>query len=306
MMTIMACEAGKDVYVEKPMTTTVEEGRRLVEATRRHARVVQVGIQQRTMPVFEHAIVLVHAGRLGRILRTRAWSGANAAAPIEARQDPPDGLDWDMWLGPAPWVPYSPQRHYGFRAFRDYAGGELTNWGVHLLDINLWAMQQHAPLSIQALAAPGAGLSGEDPIGMEIIYEFKGCTMTWSQSTNGFQFEGQGLGNLIEGSLGRATVTRAFCRVRPESLGIADFQSTGFFNIALSQHHDDFFRCMRTRQRPQADCEIGHRATTICNIGNIAMEMRRKLRWNGETERFVDDEAANRKLHRPTRAPWYL
>ncbi|MCC5876483.1 MAG: Gfo/Idh/MocA family oxidoreductase [Candidatus Sumerlaeia bacterium] len=306
LMTIMACQAGKDVFVEKPMTTTVAEGRKVVEAARRHGRVVQVGIQQRTMPVFKHAVNLAHTGRLGRIVRTRAWAGHNAAIPVENHQNPPAGLDWDLWLGPAPWVPYSPQRHYAFRAFRDYAGGELTNWGVHLIDIAMWAMEEEAPRTIQSVAAPTSLLPGEDPIGMEVLYEFKSGVMTWTQATPRFEFEGQTLGTLFEGSMGRAVVTRASCNVKPASLGIPEFHSTGFYSISLGPHHDDFINCIKTRNRPAADCEIGHRSTTACNLGNIAMEMRRKLVWDGAKEQFVNDEAANRKLHRPARAPWLI
>lgn len=306
VMTVMACQAGKDVLVEKPMTTTVAEGRKVVEAARRHGRIVQVGIQQRTMEVFKHAVGLAHDGKLGRLLRTRAWAGHNHHMFIEQPMDPPAGLDWDLWLGPAPWVPYSPQRHYAFRAFRDYAGGELTNWGVHLIDIAMWAMQEDAPLSIHSLAVPADRVAGDDPIGMETLFEFKNCAMVWTQGTPRFEFEGQPLGTMLEGTRGRAVVTRANCVVKPDALGIPEFLSRGDFGIQLTPHHDDWFDSIRTRRLPLADCEIGHRSTTACLLGNIAMEMRRRLVWDGKAEQFVNDEAANRKLHRPARAPWVL
>ena len=306
LMAVWGCQAGKDVYVEKPMTTTISEGRKVVEAARRYNRVVQVGIQQRSMPVYKKAVELVERGRLGHIVRTRAWVGRNGGMMVEHPQEPPPQLDWEMWLGPAPWVPYSPERYGAFRAFDDYAGGELTNWGVHLVDIALWAMKQDSPLSIMALGGSYTAAAGDDAMTLEVLYEFEGCTLTWTQSTPEFQYAGKGYGTLFEGTDGRLIIDRASYIVEPPSLAIPEYRSVGESFIRLTEHHDDFFESIRTRRRPAGDCEIGHRATTTCLLGNIAIDCRRRLEWDGEKERFVGDDAANKHLMRPYRAPWYL
>ena len=305
LMAVWGCQAGKDMYVEKPMTTCVAEGRKVVDTARRCGRIVQVGIQQRSMPVFKKAIKVVEQGRLGSLVRTRAWIGSNGGMLVEHPTDPPANVDWDMWLGPAPWVPFSPERFGAFRAFHDYAGGELTNWGVHLMDIALWAMKEDRPLTVQSLGGSYTGPSGDDPLTMEVLYEFKGCTLTWTQSPS-YTVMGRGHGTLFEGTKGRLAIDRSSFKVEPETLGVTEYQSRGEFFIRLTEHHDNFFDCIRTRQLPAGDCEIGHRATTVCLLGNIAAELRRRLVWDGEKECFVGDEAADRMLSRPYRAPWYL
>lgn len=305
LMAVWGCQAGKDVYVEKPMTTTVAEGRKVVDAARRYNRVVQVGIQQRSMPVYKKALELVGQGRLGDIVRTRAWVGTNGGMMVEHPQDPPPHIDWDMWLGPAPWAPYSPERCGSFRAFDDYAGGELTNWGVHLVDIALWAMKQDAPLSVMALGGSHAFPGGDDPHILEVLYEFPGCSMTWTQSPN-YTVAGKGYGTAFEGTKARLIIDRASFVVEPQTAGIPEYRSAGDYFIRLTEHHDDFFNAIRTRQRPAADCEIGHRATTACLLGNIAVDCKRRLEWDGKAERFINDDAANKHLFRPYRAPWTI
>jgi predicted dehydrogenase len=209
-----------------------------------------------------------------------------------------------MWLGPAPWVPFSPQRFGGFRAFDDYAGGELTNWGPHLIDIALWGMGEDRPLSIQGLGLSITGLSSGDQQTLEVVYEFKGGTLTWSQAP--FEnYAGKGYGTLFQGTKGKLTVNRESYVVDPPGLA-PDYKSEGEFFIRLEEHHTNFFECMRTRDLPAADVEIGHRAGTACLLGNIAIDLKRRLVWDGDGEEFIGDEQANRHLYRPYRAPWHL
>lgn len=306
LQAIMTCQAGKDAYIEKPMTTSIVEGRRVVEAARRYGRIVQVGIQQRSMEVFKRAMEVVHSGTLGRVTKSRAWIGPNGGQWIEHPTNIPKGLDWDLWLGPAPWSPFSNERFGGFRAFRDYtAGGELANWGVHLIDIALWGMQQDRPLSVAALGGSYDMPRGDDYRQLEVLFEFEDCSMTWSQTVPHVQYGGKFLGTLFEGERGMLVVDRENYIVDPAALD-PGYKSQGDFFIQLNGHHDNFFNCIRTRQLPHADCEIGHRATAMCLLGSIASDLGRKLTWNGETERFVNDEAANRHLMRPYRAPWAI
>jgi predicted dehydrogenase len=183
LLTIHGCQAGKDVYVEKPACPTVVEGRAMVTAARRHGRVVQLGTQQRSMPLFQQAIDIVHSGKLGQITAAGAWVDTNGWSVGEQPGPVPKGLDWDMWLGPAPWAPFSPQRFAGWMGWHDYArGGQLTNWGVHLMDIVHWGIKQDRPLSIQAIGGnhrQGAGSENFESI--EAIFEYPGCNVKWTQ-----------------------------------------------------------------------------------------------------------------------------
>jgi predicted dehydrogenase len=306
LMAIHGCQAGKDVYVEKPLSTTVAEGRAIVNAARRYDRVVQVGTQQRSLRHFQKAVELVQSGLLGTVTTTRAWLGPNGVMEYEKPGRVPEGLDWDMWLGPAPWVPYSPQRFYGFRAFHDYAGGELTNWGPHLVDIVHWGMGQERPVTVQAVGGSFRKLSGSDDYEtLEVLYEFDGFILTWQQA-HGLEYADKGYGTMFMGTAGKLIIDRNSYVVLPESKGIPETKPDEYQWIDVGAHHDNFFECMRTRKRPNSDIEIGHRATTTCLLGNIALAVRRKLMWDGETERFVGDEQANRHLFRPYRAPWHL
>jgi predicted dehydrogenase len=305
MIAILACQAGKDVYVEKPLTTTVTEGRKIVEAARRYGSVVQVGIQQRSMEVYQKAIEIAKAGTLGQINTTRAWINPNYATGPEQPAPVPKGLDWDLWLGPAPWVPYSPQRFYSFRQFDDYAGGELTNWGPHLVDIALWAMGEDRPLTVQALGNTYRQLTCSDPETIEVIFEFPGATMTWSQAFNE-QHAGKSYGTMFQGTEGRLIIDRQSFVVEPESRGIEPYYQPGEYFITVENHHDNFLECVRSRRRPRADVEIGHRATSACLLANIAIDCQRRLEWDGDAERFIGDEQANRHLYRPYRAPWHV
>jgi predicted dehydrogenase len=307
LMTILGCQSGKDVYVEKPASPTVAEGRAMVDAARRYGRIVQLGTQQRSMTIFQDAIKLIHAGKLGRITSATCWIGPNGWSVGESIGPVPDGLDWDMWLGPAPWVPYSPERHYGFMGCHDYArGGQLTNWGVHLMDIVHWGIGQDRPLSIQALGGSYRGGAGADNFeNVEVLLEYPGCTVTWEQRHQE-DYRGRGLGIKFHGTEGQLLIDRNTFEVLPESLGIPKYVGEPERSWAHPPHHNNFFECMRTRRPPAAEIEQGHRSTTPLLLAGIALKARRKLEWDGETETFVRDEAANRYLTRAYRAPWHL
>ena len=308
LIAVHGCQAGKDVYVEKPLSTTLHEGRKIVEAARRCGRIVQVGTQQRSMNVFRQAVGHVHRGTLGPISTVRAWAGPNFDVGREQISAPPEGLDWNMWLGPAPWVPYSRQRFGAFRGFKDYTGGELTDWGTHLIDIARWGMGEEYPLSIQALSSSAGGLTMSDYRTVEVVYEFPGCTLTWSQAPHELH-AGRDYGIMFQGTRGRLIVDRESFLVEPASLGIPETNVSEEFEeyfVTVEDHHTNFFECLRTRTLPRSDIEIGHRSTSVCLLGNIAVDLRRRLTWDGWTEQFVNDEQANRHLYRPYRAPWHL
>ncbi len=306
LITIHGCQAWKDVYVEKPVSTTVVEGRAMVNAARRYGAVVQVGTQQRSLQLFQDAVGIVQSGKLGEVTAAGAWVGVNGGTGHERHGPVPEGLDWDLWLGPAPRTPYSNERFRGFRAFHEYANGELTNWGVHLLDIVHWAIGEDRPLNVQAVGGNYRRLPGSDDYEtIEALFEFKGCTVTWEQRHHNF-YAGKGYGMKFYGTTGRLFIDRASFVVEPASLGISEQHETGDPWIDVVNHHRNFFEAIRTRSLPNADIEQAHRSTTTCLLAGIALDCRRKLDWDGDAERFVGDDQASRYLYRPYRAPWHL
>jgi len=307
LLTIMGCQAGKDVYVEKPVCTTVEEGRAMVGAARRYGRVVQVGTQQRSIPVFKEAMRIIHDGQLGEITSATAWIGTNGTPTVENPQEPPEGLNWDLWLGPAPEVPYSPERYFGFMAWHDYArGGELTNWGVHLLDILHWGIGEDMPLNVQAVGGNYRHSPGADNYEtVEALFEYPGCTVTWEQRhTN--DYDGKSYGMKFQGTDGRLTLDRGIYTITYNDGSVDEKIFKPQESWANQDHHNNFFHCIRTRQRPVADIEQGHRSTVAPLLAGIALKCRRKLMWDGDRECFINDEEAGRHLSRPYRPPWRL
>jgi predicted dehydrogenase len=297
------------VYVEKPICTVVEEGRAMVEAARRYGRVMQVGTQQRSMPVCQEVIRRIRSGDLGQITSATAWIGVNSThVPDTVAPEPvPEGLDWDLWLGPAPKVPYSKDRFGGFRAFTDYArGGELTNWGVHLMDILHWGIGEDRPLSVVALGGSyreGAGADNYETI--EALFQYPNATVTWEQRhTN--SYSGKGYGMKFQGTNGRAELDRGILTINRPDGSEEKMIFEPEHSWANSDHHNNFFNCIRTRQKPAADIEQGHRSTTATLLAGIALKTQRKLWWDGDAEKFINDEQADRHLTRAYRRPWRL
>lgn len=306
LMAILGCEAGKDVYVEKPACPTVAEGRAMIEAARRYGRVVQLGTQQRSTPIFQDAMAVVRSGQLGQITSATAWIGVNGFGIGETPGDPPEGLDWNLWLGPSPYVPYSKERHYGFMGWHDYArGGQLTNWGVHLVDILHWGIGQDKPLSVQAVGGNYRGGAGaENYENIEAIFEYPGCSVTWEQR-HSHLYQDRSYGMKFQGTKGQLLVDRNTFEVIPD-IGIPKYIGEGEKSWASPEHHNDFFDAIRTRRKPAADIEQGVRSTIPVLLAGIALKTRRKLNWDGDAELFINDDEANRYLSRSYRAPWHL
>jgi predicted dehydrogenase len=302
LTTIHACQAGKDIYCEKPLSLTIEDGRAMVDAVRRYGRVFQTGSQQRSEDNFRFACELVRSGRIGRLHTVRVGIGGAPTSGWEPDTAPPPGLDWNMWLGPAPWAPFNPQRCiYNFRWFWDYSGGKMTDWGAHHNDIAQWGMgtDRTGPIRIQATKAtfPADGLY-DTATSFEVVYEYaNGVTLITSSDGHGVRFEGPD---------GWVHVDRGFLEASPpellhEKLGPGDvhlYRSPG--------HHEDWLNCIQTRQRPICDVEIGYKSAVVCHLGNIAIRTGRALQWDPDRERFVNDDEANRWISRPYRAPWHL
>jgi predicted dehydrogenase len=308
LTTVHACQAGKDVYVEKPLALTIEEGRAMVDAARRYGRIVQMGTQQRSQDHFRHVCELVRNGRIGRVSLCRTWIGPNPHSDWVPDIIPPAGLDWDMWLGPAPWVPYNPQRHpYNFRYFRDYSGGLLTDWGVHLNDIVQWGMgtDHTGPRAVDAKGTMYPDNMFEWPRTMEIKYEYDNFDLIWTQGIGDHE-PGKGYGIKFYGEKGSIFVDRSEYRIHADE---EIDETIGSDDIQLYRSNDqqrNWLDCIKTRELPISDVDIGHHATLLSHLGNISFLLGRKLQWDPESERFVGDDVANRMVGKPYRAPWHL
>ena len=305
--TIQACEAGKDVYCEKPMTLTIEEGQKMIAAARRYSRIVQIGTQQRAGDHFRHVVELLRSGRIGRITFCRTWFGGGSGGGWPADEDPPAGLDWDLWLGPAPWVPYNPARFGNFRMFRDYSGGLLTDWGTHLIDIIHWGTGEDAPVTIEATGHYATDGIYEMPEALEVTYQYPSYTMVWSQPPpRPLPLGREGHGMYFEGTEGRLFVDREGYIVEPEEADQEPIGENEFRLPRVPGHTGEWLECLKTRQLPTSDVAVGHRSTSAPHLGNIAFRLGRRLHWDGVAEQFVGDDEANRLVGRSYRAPWHL
>jgi predicted dehydrogenase len=325
---IHACQAGKDVYVEKPVGHNVAEGRAMIKAARKYDRVMAVGTQQRSGPHFQQAVEAVRSGKIGRVFWVQTWNFENISpAGMGTYPDsaPPPHVDYDRWLGPAPRRPFNPNRfHLLFRWFFDYAGGMMADWGVHLNDIVLWALDAKGPKSV---SATGGILTTKDdrdtPDTLEVIYEFPGCFLTYSlRKGNGLPMHGRPYGILFCGTDGSLILDRAGYEIIPDKIarpyGIhtihpelksrtIDLQPEKHAGSDQETPHTrDFLDCLASRARPICDIEVGHRSTNTCHLGNIAYKLGRRLEWDAEAETFKDDAEANALLAREPRRGYEL
>lgn len=317
--TVMACQAGKDVYVEKPISVTVDEGRKMVQAARKYNRVVQVGTQQRSGDHFQKAKEIVQGGQIGKVTFVRTWNWGNAAPtgignPPDSA--PPEGLDWDLWLGPAPLRAFNanrwgvhPDRWSSFRWFWDYAGGMLTDWGVHHLDIVHLVMGVEAPTTITALGGKYALQDNrETPDTLQVTYEYPGFVCTYEdRECNAQTLGGRGYGVSFHGTDATLYINREFFEVLPEG-GKRGYEppKVEAANNSGQAHVRNFLDCVKSRQLPVADIEIGHRSTTTCLLGNVALRSGKRLQWDASTERLIGDQIAAKYLTREYRKPWKL
>jgi predicted dehydrogenase len=307
-ITIDACEAGKHVYVEKPASHNVVEGLAMVHAAREHRRVVMVGLQQRSGEHFQEAVEIVRSGKLGKITMVHCWNMDNESPDgigNPPNSDPPPGLDWDMWLGPAPKRPYNPNRClYHFRWFWDYAGGKVTDWGVHLIDIALWAMGEHNPIEVSASGGKFALRDNrETPDTVECLFRFKDWLLIYShRAANGFPANGRGYGTMFFGTNGSLFVDRGGLQVHPEKERVPAYQRGG--SPQSEPHAVNFLRAIREGVPLACDILAGVRSTIVPQLGNIAYRVGRTIRWDAQKAQIIGDKEANALLARNWRAPW--
>jgi len=338
LQTMMACAAGKDVYVEKPLTLFVREGRWMIDVARRCGRVVQVGTQQRSGPHYQRAKDLIQEGHLGKIVSVRMAANRNIMPGFgkPADQAPPAELDYEMWLGPAPGRSYNPNRClYHFRWFWDYSGGQMTNLGAHSIDILHYFLNAPGP---RAVVSSGGRFAlednGETPDTQDALFEYPGFTALWSHREAA---AGATKIPSIEflGTRGSLTISRSgFAiipdrKVRPEDL-VPQFTETqpaggvqrtskgaavqhlttavedksGQSSEQFLNHVRNFLDCVRSRQQPLANLEGAHRVATACHLANLSLRVGRKLRWDASREEIEGDDEAAGMLSRQYRSPW--
>jgi predicted dehydrogenase len=334
LLTIMACAAGKDVYVEKPLTLFVREGRWMVTAAKRYQRVVQVGTQQRSGQHYADAARLLQGGHIGKIHTARMGNFRNVmpgfGTPPDS--DPPPGMNYDLWLGPAPERRYNPNRSiYHFRWFWDYSGGQMTNLGGHEIDIVHWVMRTQVP---QAVASAGGRLAltdnGETPDTQDAVFDYPGFTTLWShrEASRG---RGQGEGLEFFGTKGSMTLSRSGFQVFPDMKmppqnQIPEFQGHPVggpqrvanavatpwceairqraSNDLLASHARNFIDCVKSRQQPVSSLEEEHSVATAGHLANISLRLGRKVKWDAEREEIIGDAEASAMLLRRYRKPW--
>lgn len=311
---IHSCQAGKDVYAEKPMSLTIREGRLIVQAARKYNRVFQVGSQQRSMARNRIGCEFVRAGKLGKIKRVIAhnyptpWEGKLPAQPVPAE------LDWDMWCGPAELVPYNkdlflPRANPGWLSFRPYSGGEMTGWGSHGFDQVQWAlgMDESGPIEVWVEGPkfdPPTYIEAEPKARGDKICSAPKVFFRYAGDTVMELGDGPDGGALFQGEKGEVKINRGVFESEPEELMVEAVRSQpGAVN---QSHMKNWLDCIKSRARPVADVEIGHRSATVCHLGNIARWAGRRLRWDPVKEVFPDDPDANRYLDRERRKPWVL
>jgi len=298
-----ACEAGKDVYCEKPLTLTIAEGQALVKIVRHTRRILQTGSQQRSDPKFHKGCEYVRNGRLGRIKSVRVGiQKVNFSGPPVPDSEPPPELDYNFWLGRAPWRPYNEKRvHYLFRFFWDYSGGQMTNFGAHHLDITQWAlgMDDSGPISAEAKARFHPEHWYEVPEWFEATFEYGNGTKVICGQGADFR-----PGCLFEGEKGTLFVGRGALDADPEEILTQPITDSDIRLYKSTSQYQNWLDCIKTRKLPICDVAIGHRSATVCHLGNIAIRTGRKIKWNPAKEEIIGDQEAAKMLSRPYRAPW--
>jgi predicted dehydrogenase len=295
--TIAAAKAGADIYCEKPMSLTVRDGRAMVRAVNRYGRVFQHGTQQRSSREFRFACEMVCNGRIGQLISATVNVGGPPRQCSLAAEPKPEYVDWDMWLGPAPWRPFNSAiclRGCGaWEGYFDYSGGGMTGWGSHHFDIAQWGLNADTTGPVEVIPP-----NGKDVRWLTYVYA-NGVKVYHSGRMDKWAV-------VFEGTEGKVAVNRGKLQTWPENLM---HKPTGADEERLPQsddHGGNFIDCVRSRQKAVCDVEIGHRTMTVAHLGNIAYQLRRPLKWDPTVEQFVGDAEADRLLDRARREPWRI
>jgi predicted dehydrogenase len=318
---IMACQAGKDVYVEKPLSISIGEGRAMVNAARKHNRIVQMGTQQRSATHYAAAIDYVKSGKLGkiRVVKTWAYQDWMGNIPVAPDTEPPATVDYDMWLGPATKRPFNKNRfHFNFRWYWDYSGGLMTDWGAHMIDIANWGMGVKAPDTAMSVGGKFGfpDDAEETPDTQQVLWSFPGFSMVWEHATAiGRGPEARDHGVAFIGNNGTLIVDRGGWEVHAETERSGNKRAYKMMpmprQLAGNEdyhflHVKNFVDCVKSRKLPISDVEVGHNSMIACHLGNIAYRTGRQVKWDVENEKVIADAEAAKLVMRDYRAPWKL
>ena len=304
LISLMAIRAGKDVQCEKP-TLTLEEGKLLVQTVRQHKKVFQTSTEDRSLPVYHRMAELVRNGRIGKLQRIEVILPKQPGGPGDATPQPvPPELDYEMWLGPAPFAPYTRQRvHFNFRWIWDYSGGIICDWGAHLFDTAQWAnnTERSGPVEVEGTGTFWEGGLYNTVKDYDVTYRYaNGVVMTCTPGNPSIKFIGSDgwVGNKgWIGKLEASTPALLETKIGPEEIHL--------YTNPQGEHRD-FLDCVKTRKDPYFPVDIGHRVSSVCHLANLALKLRRKLKWDPEKEEFLNDPEANALRTRPLRSPWKL
>ena len=316
LLYVYAAQEGKHIYCEKPLGNSIEEINIMERAANRYNTITQVGQWQRSDKHWQDAVDFVHSGALGKIRTVRTWSyqGWCKSIPVKPDGPVPDGVDYDFWLGPAKARPFNPNRfHFNFRWFWDYAGGLMTDWGVHIIDYGLFGMKAKAPKSIMAMGGKFAYPDDacETPDTMQALYEFEGYTLLWDHGIGidgGYFGRDHGVG--FVGNNGTLVVDRTGWEVIPEGGKNPKMEKVDLIKgdgEGLNNHMKNFIKGIRSNDR-DTNCNIGIAANTarVAHLGNLALKTGSRLYWDADNSKFIDNDRANQLLVPAYRAPWKL
>lgn len=309
--TVQACQAGKDVFVEKPLSYSIGEGRAMVKAARAHQRVTQMGNHiHNDLPNFRRVVELIQSGAIGKVNRVSVWKTSETKG-LGATPDstPPKDFNYDFWLGPAPLRPYNENRsHFKFRYFWDYSGGMFMDFWCHITDVVYWALDLKAP---KAVAASGrreiTDDNGETPNYLEVQYEYPGLNLVWTLNPQGPPgFEQWGIGAAFQGSDGTLVTNYGEHKIFRKGKEVFDFTRPAASIPDSPGHIREFLDGIKSRKLTTCDVEYGHRLNKGGLLGNIALRTGRRIEWNDATEQIVNDKPANKMVTRRYRKPWKL
>ena len=314
-----ACAAGKDVYVEKPISVTIEEADLMVKIARKHKRIVQVGQWQRSDRHWKEALKELSTGSIGKIRQVKAWADVNYGRNFVVVPDSevPKGVDYDRWLGPTPKRPFNKNRFHGsFRYFWDYAGGLMTDWGVHMLDMVLAGMNVKAPKSVMAIGGKFAFPSdaAETPDTLTTVYDFGDFNLVWEQfmamSISPYLDDSSEPGVAFIGEKGILAINRVHWKIIPlqedGKYMVTPMPTRRSYESGLDAHTRNWLECIKDRKDPNCTIEMGRDTAIIAHLGNIAYRTGRKLEWDAEKRTFKNDPESNKLLQSHYRSPWEL
>jgi len=313
--TLAAFEAGKDVYVEKPLATSIGEGRIMRDAARRYKRIAQMGTHWRSGEHYAEAVEMVRSGKIGKVRQVRCWAYLDWVKDAGAPPDGPvpPGVDYDLWLGPAPARPFNTNRfHFNFRWFWDYAGGLMTDWGVHLINIALWAMGPEWPKSV--VASGGKYVlqdNTETPDTQITVYDFPSYTLIWEHQVQcGLGPDRREHGVMFTGADATLIVDTSGWEIFAEPLKRGELvemrRRARTTETMRAAHARNLLDCIKSGQTPVENLEVGHHVSAVAHLGNLALRSKSRIEWDSEREIVPGNEAANRYVTAAYRAPWKL